>query len=46
MLETEVPQVNTFTFISHNFKGPTAVQDKGLWLPLGPRLKSSSPGCQ
>lgn len=44
VLETEVPQVNTFGFISHNFKGSTATQD--LWLPLGPRLKSSSPGCQ
>lgn len=46
MLGTDVPQVNVFGFISHNFKGSTAVQDKDLWLPLGPRLESSSPGCQ
>lgn len=44
MLETEVPQVDMFGFISHNFKGPTAVQDKDLWFPLTPRLESSSPG--
>lgn len=32
--------------IYHNFKGPAAVQLKELWMPLGPRLESSSPGCQ
>lgn len=44
VLETELPQVNMFGFVSHNFKRPPSVQNKDLWLLLGPRLEGSSPG--
>lgn len=46
VLETELPQVNMFGFVSHNFKRPPSVQNKDLWLLLGPRLEGSSPVCQ